>query len=353
MQGTYQNIRLYKGKTFMSGSTLTIILSFTSGIFSLVGLMSIFISMNSQHNVQRSREILWSLASLPYEKGIFSEKGAIGKEVFRKFLLYEQILNEKHDFSNIIIRFAQISLGFCVLVWATMTFDHMFSNRPFIEIVYLFCGLVLSISLDLYFIFKIFGSLKSTSKVGRLPTVPEIIDADRVNQGLSVVTLAAISSCLRLMDSKVYLGFPLPFKNLRVNLTFLNSMEEALPMTFGSRVNMKECMQTFKKLELNEFVILDDDYCWYPIQTHQKKGQRQKGVLVTLEIMSEQGFVTAEFYIEEFSGENETSLNIFPYSFAERFINRVSALDPFSIYREFNTSEDEEGRNYSQQVESP
>jgi len=322
----------------MSGSTLTIILSFTSGIFSLVGLMSIFISMNSQHNVQRSREILWSLASLPYEKNIFLEKGTIGKEVFRKFILYEQILNEKHDFSNIIIRFAQIALGFCVLVWTTMAFDHMASNRPYKEIIYLICGLVLSLSLTFYFIFKIFGNLKTTSKVGRLPTVPEIIDADKVNQSLSVVTLAAISSCLRLVDSKVYLGFPLPFKNLRVNLTFLNSKEEALPVTFGSRVNMKECMKTFKKLELNEFVILDDDYCWYPIQTLQNKGQRQKGVLVTLEIMSQQGFVTTEFYIEEFSGDNETSLNIFPYSFEERFINRISALDPFSIYREQSSS---------------
>jgi hypothetical protein len=296
--------------------------------------------MNSQHNVQRSREILWSLASLPYEKGIFSEKGAIGKEVFRKFLLYEQILNEKHDFSNITIRFAQVSLGFCVLVWTTMTFDHMYSDRPYNEIVYLICGLVLSVFLALYFIFKIFGNLKSTSKVGRLPTVPEIIDADRANQGVSIVTLAAISSCLRLVDSKVYLGFPLPFKNLRVNLVFLNSKEQAHPVTFGSRENMKECLETYKKLELNEFVILDDDYCWYPIQTLQNKGQRQKGVLVTLEIMSQQGLVKAEFYIEEFSEEKETSLNIFPYSFEERFINRVSALDPFSIYREFNSSED-------------
>lgn len=317
----------------MSGSTLTIILSFTSGIFSLVGLMSIFISMNSQHNVQRSREILWSLASLPYEKDIFSEKGAIGKEVFRKFLLYEQILNEKHDFSNIIIRFAQIALGFCVLVWTTMAFDHMSLNRPDKEKVYLICGLVLSLSFVLYFIVKILGDLRSTSKVGRLPTVPEIIDADRVNQGLSVVTLAAISSCLRLVDSKVYLGFPLPFRNLRVNLTFLNSKEEPLPLTASTRANLKECMEKYEKLEPNELMILDDDYCWYPIQTLQNKGQRQKSVLVTLEIISQQGFVTAQFYIEEFSGDNETSLNIFPYSFAERFINRTSSLDPFSIYR--------------------
>lgn len=316
----------------MSGSTLTIILSFTSGIFSLVGLMSIFISMNSQHNVQRSREILWSLASFPYEKNIFLERGAIGKEVFRKFILYEQILNEKQDFTNIIIRFAQTALGFCILVWITMAFDHLFSNRAYVEILYLICGLVLSVSFALYFIFKILEDLKSTSKVGRLPTALEIIDADRVNLGLSVITLAAISSCIRLVDSKVYLGFPLPFKNLRINLNFPHSKEEAFPLTLANRANLEECMKNFKKLEPNEFEILDNDYCWYPVHTLRSGGQRQKGVLVTLEILSQQGFVTAEFYIEEFIGD-ETSLNIFPYSFAERFINRISDLDPFSVYR--------------------
>jgi hypothetical protein len=318
----------------MSGSILTILLSFTSGIFSLVGLMSIFISMNSAHNVQRSRELLWSLASLPYERDLFSDKGAIGKEVFRKFILYEQILNEKHDFSYIIIRFAQFALGFCILVWTTMAYDHLLLDKPFKERLYLIIGLVLSVLFASYFIFKIFQDLKSTSKVGRLPTVPEIIDADRVNLGISVVTLAAISSCLRIVDTKVYLGFPLPFKNLRVNLHFVDSMkEEVLPLTLGSRVNEEECMETFNKLEPKEFVFLDNDYCWYPVHTLEKKGERQKGIIVTLEIMSRQGLVTAEFYIEEFSEEHERSLNIFPYSFSERFINRVSDLDPFSIQR--------------------
>jgi hypothetical protein len=319
----------------MSGSILTILLSFTSGIFSLVGLMSIFISMNSAHNVQRSREILWSLASLPYEKDLFSDKGAIGKEIFRKFILYEHILNEKQDFSHIIIRFAQIALGFCILVWTTMSIDHLLLDKPFKEKLYLVFGLILSVFFALYFIFKIFKDLKSTSKVGRLPTVPEIIDADRVNLGVNVVTLAAISSCLRLVDSKVYLGFPLPFRNLRINLHFIDSMEEDdLSLALGSRMNLDECMETFKKLNPNEFVILDNDYCWYPVHTFEDKGQPQKGIIVTLEVMSQQGLVTAEFYIEEYSEEHQVSLNIFPYSFSERFINRRSDLDPFSIYRE-------------------
>ncbi|HVJ49915.1 hypothetical protein [Desulfitobacterium sp.] len=327
----------------MSGGTLSILLSFTAGILSLVGLMSIFISMNSQHNVQRSREILWSLAALPYQKDVFLEKGEIGKAVFRKYILYEQILNEKHDFSQIIIGFAQAALGFCILVWTTLIFDRLALNRSSLEKTYLASGLVITVLFVLYFIFKILRDLRSTSKVGRLPTVPEIIDADRGNIGLSIITLAAISSCLRIVDSQVYLGFPLPFKNIRVNLVTLNSKEERIAPVLGNRLKLAERMEKFQKLEPEEFKLLDDDYCWYPVYTFHHEGERGNGVLVTVEMMSLQGFVTAEFYVEDIPGDSDSSLSVFPYSFAERFINRVSALDPFSIYRE--RTPEEEGIN--------
>lgn len=314
----------------MTGSTLTILLSFGTGILSLVGLMSIFISMNSQHNVQRSREILWTLAALPYEKNLFHEKGTIGKEVFRSFILYEQIINQKHGFSKIIIQFVQYALGFCILIWTTMGFSLIMSERPLFEKAFIFSGWLLTVSFTLYFILKIFEELKSTSKVGRLPTVEEIVDADRVNLGVSVVTLAAISSCIRMVDSKVYLGFPLPFKNLRINLSFFDSKEGGFP-NIGSRLTFKECMSSYTRLDSEKFEILEDDYCWYPVKILDHHQNRHKDILITLEILSQQGLVTAEFYIEEFSGKKDTSLNIYPYSFEERFINRVSALDPFSI----------------------
>lgn len=322
----------------MTGSTLTILLSFGTGILSLVGLMSIFISMNSQHNVQRSREILWTLAALPYEKNLFLEKGSIGKAVFRNCILYEQIINQKHGFSKIIILFTQYALGFCILIWTTMGFSLITSERPLFEKVFIFIGWLLTVSFALYFIFKIFQELKSTSKVGRLPTVEEIVDADHVNLGLSVVTLAAISSCIRMVDSKVYLGFPLPFKNLRINLTFLDSIEGGFP-NIGTRLTFNECMESYTLLDSEKFEILEDDYCWYPIKILDHHRNRKKNILITLEILSQQGLVTAEFYIEEFSGNKESSLNIYPYSFEERFINRVSTLDPFSINRIKSNSE--------------
>lgn len=315
--------------------TRSILLSFTSGILSLVGLMSIFISMNSQHNVQRSREILWSLAALPYKKDLFLEKGAIGKEVFRKYILYEQIINEKQDFSKIIIGFAQIALVFCVLVWIILALDLLVLVAPLLEKVLLVSGLLVTIIFVLYFVVKILGDLKSTSKVGKLPTVLEIIDADRVNIGLSIITLAAISSCLRIIRSTIYLGFPLPFKNIGINLSVLNFNEKCVQQTIGNRFeNFKNHKESFKKLETNEFKLMEDDYCWYSVYTLKDVGEHDKGVLVTVEMRSNEGLVKAEFYVEDLPGDSESSLSIFPYSFSEQFINRVSELDPFSIYSE-------------------
>ncbi|TGE33564.1 hypothetical protein [Desulfosporosinus sp. Sb-LF] len=324
----------------MTGGTLSILLSFTSGILSLVGLMSIFISMNSQHNVQRSREILWSLAALPYKKDLFLEKGAIGKEVFRKYILYEQIINEKQEFSKIIIGFAQIALVFCALIWITLAFNHFVIDRSLLEQFFLMGGLLVTVLFVLYFVIKILGDLKSTSKVGRLPTVLEIIDADQINIGLSIITLAAITSCLRIVQSTIYLGFPLPFKNIRINLSVLNSDEEWIRQTMGDRLkNFEYCMEKFKKLEPNKFKLLGDDYCWYPVYSLKEEGKYPNGVLVTVEMISQEGLVTTEFYVEDLPGDSDSSLSIFPYSFNEQFINRISELDPFSIYSERNSSD--------------
>lgn len=323
----------------MSGGTMSVLLGFTTGVLSLVGLMSIFISMNSQHNVQRSREILWSLAALPYKKDLIQEKDGIGKEVFRKYLLYEQIINEKQDFSRIIINFAQIALGFCGLVWVAIVFNAFTSRLPLVEKGFLACGLLITVSFVLYFVFKILRDLKSTSKVGRLPTVLEILDADRLNVGLSIITLAAISSRLRIIHSNVYLGFPLPFKHLMATLSILNAEEkEELNKKTEEKFDFGKHIEQFKRLDPNEFKLFDDDYCWYPIYTFEADRKLRNEFFAQVEVVSRQGYVTAEFYVEDLKRADDAKLSIFPYSFAERFINRTSVLDPFSIYSERSPS---------------
>lgn len=315
----------------MSSGTSGTLLAITSGLLSLVGLISIFISMNSQHNVQQSREILWSIFTLPYQKKIFLEKGAIGQEVFRKFILYEQIINEKNIFLRNIIRFAQITLAFCTFIWAIIAYNLLAYTFSPIERSVLVIALCLANSLVLYFIIRILGVLKSISKVGRLPTVNQLIDADFLTDGSNVITLAAVSSRLRIINSQIYIGFPIPFKNLMVHMT--RSLEAPMG-NYNS--GLAERIKEFKKLDPREFQLLDDNYFYYPIfkpEPLENIDHYRSVFFANVEFISKQGYVSAEFYSnnEVISLENANFL-VYPYTFIEHFINRKSELDPLSRY---------------------
>ena len=317
----------------MSGETTGLLLVINSGILSLVGLISIFISMNSAHNVQRSREILWSIFTLPYKKNLFLDKGAIGQEIFRKYILYEQIINEKNRFLIHIITFSQVVLAFSILIWTTIVLNLSMMNYSPFDIVALLFGLFLSICFLLYFMFRILGDLKSISKVGQLPTVDELLDANLLTIDSNIITLAAVSSRLKIVDTDIFLGFPILFKNLRVEISMRNPRETEAGSTLVDRnLDLADRLTNFKKLDPQEFRLLDDGYCYYAISKLQTVEEQQNSFFATVEFISKQGFVATEFYCEGFMKNKDIRLIVYPYSFVERFINRKSALDPLSIY---------------------
>lgn len=322
----------------MSGGTIGMLLAITSGLLSLVGLISIFISMNSQHNVQRSREILWSIFTLPYQKGIFLEKGAIGQEVFRKFILYEQIIKEKNAFLRNIIIFAQITLAFCAFIWTIIAYNLLAYTFSPVERSILFIALFLADSLVLYFILRILGVLKSISKVGQLPTVDELLDADSLTVGSNVITLAAVSSRLKIINSQIYIGFPIPFKNLMVHMSIHHSFRSSEAPIGNYDLDLAKWINEFKKLDPQKFQLLNDDYCYYPIYELEAldNGDHRRNIFfANVEFISKQGYVSAEFYNnKELISLGNANFVVYPYTFVEHFINRNSKLDPLSRYIE-------------------
>ncbi|PFU24520.1 hypothetical protein [Bacillus cereus] len=62
-----QNLKLgsmdsfFKFTELQIGSLATIIFGISAGILSLMGLVAIFVSMNSQHKIQKVREIYWDM----------------------------------------------------------------------------------------------------------------------------------------------------------------------------------------------------------------------------------------------------------------------------------------------------
>ncbi|AFM43023.1 hypothetical protein Desaci_4161 [Desulfosporosinus acidiphilus SJ4] len=323
----------------MSGETIGLLLAINSGILSVVGLITIFISMNSQHSVQRSREILWDIFTLPYKKNLLLEKGAIGQEVFRKLILYEQIIKERNSFLFKIITFSQMVLTFSGIIWTTIVLTLVSRNPSQTNKIILFAGLSLTLCFFLYFIIKILGDLKNVSKVGQLPTVEELLDANDLASNLNVVTLAAVSSRLKILDTNLYLGFPIPFKNLRMKATVQNSREkEENSQDLRNTLSRAAQVNNYRKLDPEEFILLDDDYCYYLISNLQPSGSKHS-FFASIDLLSKQGLVTAEFYCEGLTSSNH-KITTFPYSFAERFINRRSDLDPFSRYQKRQGKDD-------------
>jgi len=293
--------------------------------------------MNSQHNVQRSREILWSIFTLPYKKDLFLEKGAIGQEVFRKYILYEQIINEKNSFLINVITFSQMALVFSGLIWTTIVLNLLSLNLSSFNRGVLLFALFLAICFLLYFTLIILGNLKSIRNVGELPTVEELLDANSLTINSNAITLAAVSSRLKIVHSDVYLGFPIPFKNLMVELSVRNPSEmESGSTIVNGGLNLADRFKQFKKLDPQEFKLLDDDYCYYAISKLQTVGEQQNGSFTSVEFISKQGFVSVEFYYEGLINSNDTKQIVYPYSFVERFINRKSELDPLSRYMKRN-----------------
>jgi len=338
----------------MSLDTIGLLLAINTGILSLVGLTSIFISMNSQHNVQRSREILWSIFTLPYKKNLFLEQGTIGQEAFRNYILYEQIINEKNSFLNNVITFSQMVLAFSGLIWTTIVLNILRKSLSATDRGVLLFGLFLAICFLLYFIFKILDNLKSISKVGQLPTVEELLDADSLTINSNVITLAAVSSRLKIVNSDVYLGFPILFKNLRVEMSVRNPNETESGITKDhATLNLAERLNKFQKLDPKEFKLLDDGYCYYAISKLQTAGKQQHVFFTTVEFTSKQGYVSTEFYCEGLTLINSKDITriVYPYSFDERFINRKSELDPLSRYMKMNnvssSNSEKEGFNTS------
>lgn len=324
----------------MSDETIGLLLTISSGILSIVSFITIFISMNSQHNVQRSREILWNISSLPYRKDLFYENGAIGKEVFQKFILYEQIINDKNTFLKKIITFAQMSLTFTALNWTLITFNLLMRNNSSTDKKILFFSLCVAMSFLLYFVLKILGGIKNVCKVGQLPTVEELLDINSSNTNSNMITLAAISSRLKIINNHIYLGFPVPFKNVMVNFSLRNNYKNESDLSIiNENLTLEDRIKHFKKLDSQDFKLLDEDYCYYEIYSLQTMDEQPNDFFALVELISKQGLVSVEYYYDNLRNSNKIKSIVYPYSFSESFINRKSELDPFSNYIRRNPSD--------------
>lgn len=201
----------------LDSNTLTIIFGLSSGILSLVGLTAIFISFNSQHSIQKGRELLWNIISFPLDiKDYSREQNA--KTLCHYYWLYKDIIRDSGGFTRKIVLLSQFAILIVCGFWIIGIFLYSyFLDR--LQITYILIATVVSIIILLRYGW-ILGKLSCISKISNLPEYDSLLDANvRHDFNINITALAGIGSTLKITKKgdttyRISIGMALPFINL-------------------------------------------------------------------------------------------------------------------------------------------
>lgn len=155
---------------------LGILFSLTAGILTLVGLTSIFVSIDSQQRLQKARELYWEISSLIIKYNSKDYEG-LSKNFEEKFFMYKKIMSDStsKSYTSKIIKLSMNSLRCVIYFWILTPFLLPPTDNKIIQFVAV-CTIVVLIILIRFFIFL--EGLLDIKKVANLPDPIEFLDGD-------------------------------------------------------------------------------------------------------------------------------------------------------------------------------
>ena len=196
---------------------IAIVFGLTAGVLTLVGLVSLFISIDSQHKIQKARELKWEIDALRI-KYSSHEYENIAKQFHEKFFLYKNILDSngksKKNYTFNFIELVNKSLLGVIFLWfITPILLTVLSDYSFLESI--FIGIVTVIVIILLFSFYIFlDKLKDIKKIAELEDPADYLDGVKYKDLDSIFWF---SSTLKL---KLKLDYPSNKFSIRVGTPF-------------------------------------------------------------------------------------------------------------------------------------
>ncbi|MFG6496255.1 hypothetical protein P8610_12890 [Fictibacillus sp. UD] len=179
-------------------------LAITAAILSLMGLIAIFISLNTQHNIQRCRELYWEMVDTKHK--FKSDNVAIANELRRLINNYSVAFNPGTNYIGRIIFIAQVTIWFVILTWTTifvlnywpkyslskLNFNSIWSFLSDLNFNIICILLILSVANSILFYFaNIIKDLNSIKKVDdRLQEPNNFYDVENKN-GIPITPLIA------------------------------------------------------------------------------------------------------------------------------------------------------------------
>lgn len=208
------------------GDVLTLVFGVTGGVLALMGLLSIFVSINSQHLIQKLRELVWGIIALTSYRTF--DDGFVVESFREKYWFYKQIFERKKtDFTQIIIYVTCFTLFAVIGTWAYLlnliiTENSWSAKEIFLTKIAMFGGMFILGGFIL-----ILAILSNIRLVSRLPSPESILDVNQTSDsGIDSLKLASMTSKLRVYIRyknerliHLFIGSPFEFKNMKVDIT--------------------------------------------------------------------------------------------------------------------------------------
>ncbi len=198
---TYDN-----GNTF--DSLISLITGISGGLLSLVGLIAIFLSINTQHNMERAREILWELD--------FAEELS-EKKIITYIQQYKTLLKLSLPITLVVI-VAIVTIVFVGLLWANLwititklgIYQNYFTSFLFLGSIFI-----------LFLFFALLLLLPITRWFGGLPKWESIINGSEVKFPVLTLFSRTVDITITRFFNKPFEIFlrssKIPFYNIRIS----------------------------------------------------------------------------------------------------------------------------------------
>lgn len=157
----------------------TVIFGITSGLLSLVGLIAIYVTINSQQNIQKAKEYIWELKALNKDK--LADKGSF--ERLEWILTHYGDLHKSDAPIKIVVALAVIVIAYCGTVWLVYILQSINSINNLL--FYITAGGVLILILFILILI----SLTNTSFIGNLPTANKLLRLDSKTEGIRMTSI--------------------------------------------------------------------------------------------------------------------------------------------------------------------
>jgi hypothetical protein len=189
----------FKIKDESLGDFIGVIFGVTAGILSLMGLVAIFVSLNSQHKIEKCRELYWQMIDNSFNNYDIYE---ISKYIKRDIFNYSKIFSQEERILKNVIFISKVSILIVIITWSAFAGFTNFNIRGQIGI---YISILVGVLVLAAFYFVI-GQLGDIVKVGLLRNSHELLNLQNhsllENEIEKVINLLTVDQLPQFNDYK-------------------------------------------------------------------------------------------------------------------------------------------------------